>query len=128
LAKRNRNRLQQRPQATPGAQVVTQQISYSGPLPASGELQNYENVLTGLANRIVAQFEVEGNHRRSMESRYLDTQRVGLFIGSALYLVWLPASFVMIMTGHSVEGAVSGVLAIGALTTNTVIGYRRRNK
>ena len=84
--------------------MVTQQISISGPLPPSVELQNYESILPGLADRIVSQFESEGAHRRDMEGRYLNLQRVGLAIGSALYVLWIFASFLMIMTGHSVEG------------------------
>jgi uncharacterized membrane protein len=130
LAKGNRNRrgiAQRPPDGTRGGQVLTQQISVSGPLPASIELQNYENILPGLADRIVSQFEAEGTHRRYMEKRYLNLQALGLGLGSILYLIWIGASFIMIMTGHQVEGAVSGIVAIGALMTNTLIGYRRRH-
>jgi uncharacterized membrane protein len=128
LAKRNRNRRQiARPDAGQQGQVIAQQVSISGPLPASTELDNYERILPGLAHRIVSQFEAEGAHRRDMEKRYLSLQRTGLAIGSFLFVLWIFASFLMIMTGHNVEGAVSGFIAIVALMTNTIVGYRRRH-
>jgi len=110
-----------------GAQLIAQGRIVTGPLPSAEELQNYENVIPGLADRIVSQFELEGNHRRYIERRSVNLQATGLAIGSILFAVWILASFVMIQTGHNVEGAVSGIVAIGALITNTVVGYRRRH-
>lgn len=103
------------------------QVAITGPLPSSVELDNYERILPGLADRIVKQFEAEGKHRREMDQRYLSLQGTGLALGTVLFLLWILASFVMIMTGHNVEGTVSGIIAITALITNTVVGYRRRH-
>lgn len=41
--------------------------SYRGPLPPAGELRRYDETLPGLAERIVASWEGETQHRRSLE-------------------------------------------------------------
>jgi uncharacterized membrane protein len=126
--KRNRNRNLARQQGGQPQIIGQAQVVVSGPLPASAELDNYERILPGLANRIVTQFEAEGAHRRDMESRYLKLQGTGLAIGTVLFVLWILASFVLIETGHEVSGVVSGVIAIIGLMTNTVVGYRRRHQ
>src|SRR4051794_26305738 len=40
---------------------------YSGPLPNPDMLREYEDVLPGLAEKIVSQFEEQGRHRRWLE-------------------------------------------------------------
>ena len=57
--------------ATPSSESnqVTLQLSgrFSGPLPPPSLLQEYENILPGMAERLVATFEKEANHRHTVE-------------------------------------------------------------
>jgi len=41
---------------------------YSGPLPPSQELMNYNNIIPGAAERIITMAEKEAEHRRSAEN------------------------------------------------------------
>lgn len=47
--------------------MVQRSISHSGPLPDPDTLQRYEQVLPGLAERIVAMAEKQSDHRQSLE-------------------------------------------------------------
>jgi Predicted membrane protein (DUF2335) len=53
----------------PGAVAFSE--SFAGPLPPPALLAEYEQALPGLAERIVAMAENEGNHRRAMEKRLI---------------------------------------------------------
>ncbi|WP_441290212.1 DUF2335 domain-containing protein [Sorangium sp. KYC3313] len=51
-------------------QKVKRELSfYDGPLPPPSMLSEYDQVLPGLAERIVKSFEEEGPHRRSLQHR-----------------------------------------------------------
>ena len=69
---KNRNRL-----VTAVAQVF---YARSAPLPTPKELQEYDTVLPGLAERIVSRFEIQSNHRIALE------KFPGLTIGGILSL------------------------------------------
>jgi len=43
-------------------------MSYSGPLPTAAQLRQYEEILPGLADRIVAMAERNAAHRQSLEA------------------------------------------------------------
>ncbi len=57
--------------------VVTKQL-YAGPIPPASELQKYETILPGLANRIMTMAETQSNHRQECEKIVLqnDTSRL----------------------------------------------------
>jgi len=52
-------------------QVVSQQVHYSGPLPPSTELDQYNQILPGAAERILAMAESEAKHRHALENQQL---------------------------------------------------------
>ena len=72
------------------------EVSWEGPLPPPATLRALNEVVPGLAERIVAQFEAEGEHRRQIEKRtqtlpFIDqiAARVSgvLFAGGCLVLI-----------------------------------------
>ncbi len=49
-----------------------QTLAFSGPIPHPGLLAKYEELQTGLAERIITMAEEQSKHRREMEARQLD--------------------------------------------------------
>jgi uncharacterized membrane protein len=47
--------------------VVAQHTQYSGPIPPASELEKYETILKGSANRILKVFENQSSHRMQLE-------------------------------------------------------------
>ena len=79
----------------PGPQVrVTQKMflqmqSYTGPIPPPDLLGHYEQVAPGSANRILAQFEEQGRHRRKIENRVVWTNTISTLLGQVTGFVLL---------------------------------------
>lgn len=61
---------------------------YTGPIPQAGELQSYENISSGMADRIVAMAEKEQIHRhgeeRSYNTRESRLKSLGMIMGFIL--------------------------------------------
>jgi len=53
----------------PAGQLVRAEAFYSGPLPHAGEMERYERVLPGSADRLVSMTESEAAHRHEIEKR-----------------------------------------------------------
>ena len=60
--------------------------SYSGPLPLPQDLQQYENIQIGFAERIMSMAESESSHRHSAEQRQITTERI-FIMGGQLVIV-----------------------------------------
>lgn len=61
----------QRQQAQAGPQVKAE---FSGPLPPADELEKYERISPGAAERIFAMAETQGHHRRELEKSLVDNE------------------------------------------------------
>ncbi len=107
---------------------------YQGPLPPSSELKGYEETVPGAGNRIINQFEKQGEHRRKQEQT-ISKSRIGLAdrkLGSDtkiqyrsvhltffLAILFLSGSLVCILMGHDWAGTVlGGTTLIGLVTAN----------
>jgi uncharacterized membrane protein len=53
------------PQKQQPQQVFRAQFSYQGIIPPSGEMERYEQLHPGFADRLLKLTEEEGNHRRA---------------------------------------------------------------
>lgn len=108
----------------PSAIHVESSSSFSGPLPPPDLLAEYNQVLPGLAERIVAMTEAEGENRRALQRRVLRLSEAGLvsaFVITMTVIVW---GFVLIGQGKSPEGMTSIIAALGSL----LIVYLTRRK
>lgn len=65
------NRSSNSPQRQPSQQVVQHASFYSGIIPKAEELERYEQISPGFANRIISMTEQEGHHRRSLEKKVI---------------------------------------------------------
>ncbi len=109
--------------------------SYSGPIPSPELLQQFNLVEPGLANRIVAMTEMEGDHRRAMEMKSLDAEialkhrgfdqvRRGQFFGFAIGTITLLLGAYMATNGASIVGGLVGTGGVVGLVTVFVVGRR----
>src|SRR3989338_1832853 len=84
---------------------------HSGPLPAPETLQKYNQILPGLADRIVKMAENQSIHRQKLESRvvWFDGFRstLGLFFGFAIAIGGIVAGEYLIANRSIVEGPAS---------------------
>ena len=120
--------------ADEGDAVVHQRFevaaSYRGPLPPPDWLAEYEQVLPGLADRMMVVVESgvsdrleESAHRRQMGER---------FLGASVTLAtrgqigaWL---LVLILAGHSVLGGVIGIADLVGVIVSLVLALVRRGE
>lgn len=52
-------------------QVLAQQTAYQGPIPRPDDLERYEGIVPGAAERLISMAEEEARHRRKQESEIL---------------------------------------------------------
>jgi uncharacterized membrane protein len=65
------------------AQFVASQVSYwSGPTPSPEVLREYEQIVHGAADRIIALAERQSDHRQKLESKALDNGHTRALLGS----------------------------------------------
>jgi uncharacterized membrane protein len=107
------------------AAILEQRTRFSGPLPPPGLLDEYELVLPGLAGRIVAMAEAEGEHRRRLQRRVVRLSEAGLASAFIIAMTVVVGGFFLIHEGSSREG-VSSVL--GGLATLLVVYLARGRK
>ncbi len=118
-------------------QLIYKEELWQGPLPPPHYLEGYERIQKGLANRLVTDFEKQGNHRRIIEktivsSRIKQANRGQNWAG-ILSLVAIVGGIILILFDKKITG-----LAIIIVDITTLVGvflykdlkelYRRRLK
>lgn len=109
----------------PSAIQISESSSFSGPLPPPDLLAEYEQVLPGLADRIVRMAEDEGAHRRFIQKGFLRLSWWGLASAFLLTMTGLIGGFFLIHEGKSPEGMTS---IVGALATLLAVYLSRGKK
>lgn len=117
---------------SPSAQSVSPQrhalhvatFEYNGPLPPPEILRRFEDILPGTAERILRQFEVEAEHRRSCEQAMIESeiQRQaeeakaywrGQWFGFLIGCLALSLGTVLAIMAHDWAGKIAGGLIGG---------------
>lgn len=119
-------------QPQPGPGVATGlravQLEFSGPLPPAAELQKYEAVAPGVADRIIRMAEAEQAHRHRMDQKIFthEARRSwgGLAMGGVIALSFFAGSVYLVATGEAVAGTILGTVDLVALVTVFVLGRR----
>jgi uncharacterized membrane protein len=98
--------------------VQAQMMSYSGPLPHPAILRGFNDIVPGSADRIIAQFEEQGRHRRKQESRVIShnlfSSTLGQVLAFILFMTLAVGGGWLIHDGKSLEGSGAIVTGIGA--------------
>jgi uncharacterized membrane protein len=105
-------------------QVV--QTSYSGPLPTSSELANYERIVPGSAERIIRMAESYAGHQQSIESKIIEYTRAesssGQIIAAILVVVILSVCLVALLYDYEDFATTLGSWTIVSLAIVFVTG------
>lgn len=108
------------------AQVVAQVVSifeqerFSGPIAHPRHLREYENILPGSAERIIAMAESNLDHRQRMQDKAIqadiDDTRSGRNLGFAAFCLLIVCAMICVALGEIVAaGFFLGAAAIGAV-------------
>lgn len=111
---------------------ITQEVSFSGPLPPPALLREYDTVYPGLAKHIIDLAEKQASHRMHLEKTVVenDARRAnwGLVCATVITLVFLGTSAALICTGHDVAGTVLGVTDLAVLVGVFIYGTNSRKQ
>lgn len=106
--------------------------AFSGPLPPPFILRQYDEIVPGAADRILAMAESQHEHRHALEKRVIfgnvDAQARGQWMGFVLGLVGIIGGFFLIGLGHSGWGVAAIVGSLVSLITVFVVGQRRQRQ
>jgi len=118
---------------------IEQQFHYSGPIPPPDLLERFDRVLPGLAARIVAMAEAEGDHRRKIEKEmndacYLDAtrerteRRIGQVFGLLIGTVAIVAGAIVSIKGQPWAGGFIGGGPLVGLVTAFIYGRSKAHE
>jgi uncharacterized membrane protein len=102
-------------------QTISQQISFSGPLPPASELAQYDKALPGAAERILTLTETEFAERHKRENRILDIlshSQMLSFILSILSLGAVCLCVILSQPGASIAPALIAIPSILSVIFN----------
>ena len=106
--------------------------TFSGPLPPPSALAEYNNVVPGAAERIIKMAEEQGDHRRSLEKKALDTDSRNSFCGVIFAFMLGMTAIIMggivALRGQTLSGAFFGGSGLAALVGAFIYGTRERRK
>lgn len=109
-------------------QVVSQvirEIQFSGPIPPPNIINEYEKILPGSADRILAMAEKQSKHRQTMEKMMIQAESrdslLGILFGFLLGIGCVVAAIVMSIVYPSSAGVISGAVLGGAGVTSIAI-------
>lgn len=101
------------PDRVRGEIISTLQAEFSGPVPPPGMLAGYDKAISNGAERLFRQFELESEHRRSLERAKSRRLTLGLVFAAAFVIGGLAASVWLMAQNQAPWGVVTliGVLA-----------------
>ncbi len=107
--------------------IIAQQEHYSGPIPQPSDLQKYEDIKIGFAERIITMAEHEANHRQKIEYKIINSERIFNIFGQ-LIATCMGLSVIALMWYAFSEGYAEQVKWIG-ISIASVVGlfiYKRK--
>ena len=95
-------------------------------------LRQYDNIVPGAGERILAMTETEGRHRQALEAKLLTTESrlslLGVISAFVLGLCTIVGGTVCILKGQQIGGTILGGAGLVGLVSVFVYGTRQRNK
>jgi uncharacterized membrane protein len=128
----NKNKPWQLPSNNQSVVRKTEGVFYSGPLPPPQELQKYNEILPGAADRIMTMAEEQARHRRSLENVVIgsDTRnaKLGLWFGLVTSMTAIITGTITIINGFIIPGTFISGGTIISLAVIFVYGSQKRRK
>ena len=121
---------------SPQAHVQMTQLEYSslrsGPLPEAQQLEHYERIEPGAANRILTLVENQSAHRQAMEKEVVSSNSrdslLGIISAFGLGLATIICGTIVILSGHGIYGTLLGGAGLTGLVTAFIYGTRSSRK
>lgn len=137
MGKKNKNRITSLPSQQPGhknevRQAMLHAEHFSGPLPQPAILRQYDEVIPGAAERIIAMAETQAKHRQQLENKVIDSgirdSRLGLHYGLIIGLCAVAGGTACIILGHQIGGSIIGGVGLSGLVGVFVYGSAQHRK
>lgn len=130
---RNEKRLQPQNKTSVEAIVKQTQVSqFSGPIPHPDQLAGYEQIMPGLANRIVTMAEVQAIHRQALEKAHMKTgsrdSLLGLIFGFFIALLAIGGGTYCIAIGREIGGSLLSGGGLASVVSVFVYGSQLKRK
>lgn len=108
--------------------VLQNELWFAGPLPHPGMLKAYDEVIPGLGERIVSQFERQTEHRQDLERQSLSA---GILLAKRGQIIALciSGSVILIAAGLLyVDKTVGGLVALVTALTPLIVSFLEGRK
>ncbi len=135
--KKNRNLPVQSNQqvSRPNSQIESRQIkieSFQGPLPAPEMLAQYEQIVSGSAEKIIHLWEEQVHHRMNLEQKAISADisqsRLGSILGFVIAMTAIVCGTILAYLGRPTEGVAAIITALGGIIGIYVWGSYQRRK
>lgn len=114
------------------AYMETQMTIRSGPLPSADELDGYEKVLPGAADRIIKMAENQARHRQNLENKAVDAgigdSKRGQYFAFILALIAVVGGIVLIFFDKALTGFGLVVGSVASLVGVFIYGRKSEIK
>jgi len=111
---------------------VARAYSFTGPLPPPEVLEKYNQVLPGLAERIMAMAEQQSKHRQGLERTVVDSnafvQKLGPFLGFFVAVTAVIGGIFLILKGKDGYGLAAIIGALASLAGVFIYGKSKQKK
>jgi uncharacterized membrane protein len=111
---------------------VSQQYSFSGPLPPPEVLEKYNQAMPGLAERIICMAEQQARHRQEIEKTVVNSnafvQKVGPFLGFVVAMTAVIGGIELVLKGKDGYGLAAIITALASLAGVFIYGKRQQRK
>ncbi len=107
-----------------------QVMHYSGPLPPATELNAYNQICPGSADRLITMAEQQSKHRQDLETNVIknDIRKsyLGMILGFIIAIIGLCISGYVIIQGQPIAGGILGSTTLLGMVTVFVMGHKSR--
>lgn len=107
---------------------AVQGISFKGPIPPAFMLKEYEEVLSGSAERILSMAERQSMHRQEIEKTVIKSKSIseilGVVFAGLIALAAIAGGLFLIYSGLSIEGFISILATLGSLVGVFIYGTK----
>ena len=111
---------------------VARAYSFSGPLPPPEVLEKYNQVVPGLAERIITMAEKQSTHRQELERTVVASnafvQKVGPFLGFIVAMTAVVGGIQLILRGRDGYGLAAIIAALASLAGVFIYGKSKQRK
>ncbi len=113
-------------------QVIAMHQQFQGPLPPPTTLKEYNEIIPNGAERIMKMAEEQSMHRRSLETKAINTDSrnslLGVIFAFLLGIATIIMGGIVVLHGHEWSGSFLGSAGLVGLVSVFIYGTRERRK